>query len=342
MTSSKVVAFRPARARTSTAEVLRVEEAPTATLAAAVQAGLRSRQKTLPAALLYDDLGSALFEAITLLPEYEVTRADFRLIDRHAGDVADQLEAPQVVELGPGAGKKAKRFLERYTNGSAVRFSAIDVSEAALRDCQRTVEQLPNVTVSLVCARYLEGLQAVMESRADEPMLVLFLGSNLSNFERPEAQRFLSAIRATLRPGDGLLLATDLDKPVEQLLPAYDDASGVTAAFDKNLLVRLNRELDADFDVRAFRHEARWSVPHRRIEMHLVATRAMEVTVKATGDVFHFDDGESLWTESSHRFRTDEVRAWGTAAGFHTKAQWVDPSWAFAHTLFLAANGDER
>lgn len=341
MTSSKVVALRPAR-RTSTAEVLRVETPATATLAAAVQAGLRARQKTLPAALLYDDLGSALFEAITLLPEYEVTRADFRLIERHAGDVADQLEAPQVVELGPGAGKKAKRFLERYAAGRGVRFSAIDVSEAALRDCQRTLESLPNVTVSLVCARYLEGLHAVMEHRSTEPLLVLFLGSNLSNFERPEAQAFLAAIRATLQPGDGLLLATDLDKPVSQLLPAYDDASGVTAAFDKNLLVRLNRELDADFDVRAFRHEARWSARDRRVEMHLVATRAMEVTVKATGDVFHFDDGESLWTESSHRFRTDELRSWGDAAGFRTSAQWVDPSWAFAHTLFLAEPGAER
>lgn len=341
MTSSKVVALRPL-VRRSTAEVLRVEEPVSGTLAMAVTAGLRATQKTLPAALLYDDLGSALFEAITLLPEYEVTRADLRLIERHAGDVADQLWAPQVVELGPGAGRKAKRFLETYARGQQVRFSAIDVSEAALRDCQRTVEQLPNVTVSLVCARYLEGLQAVMAQRTGEPLLVLFLGSNLSNFERPDAQAFLSAIRATLHPGDGLLLATDLDKPVEQLLPAYDDASGVTAAFDKNLLVRLNRELDADFDVRAFRHEARWSVQHRRIEMHLVATRAMEVTVKATGDVFHFDDGESLWTESSHRFRTEELRSWGTAAGFRTRAQWVDPSWAFAHTLFLATTGDER
>lgn len=341
MTNSKVVALRP-RARRSTAQVVRVEEPVSNPLAMAVTAGLRAPQKTLPAALLYDDLGSALFEAITLLPEYEVTRADLRLIDRHAGDVAEQLWAPQVVELGPGAGRKAKQFLQPYSRRRQVQFSAIDVSEAALRDCQRTVEQLSNVTVSLVCARYLEGLQAVMARRTDEPLLVLFLGSNLSNFERPDAQAFLSAVRATLEPGDGLLLATDLDKPVEQLLPAYDDASGVTAAFDKNLLVRLNRELDADFDVRAFRHEARWSAGHRRIEMHLVATRAMEVTVKATGDVFHFDEGESLWTESSHRFRTDELRAWGTAAGFHTQAQWVDPSWAFAHSLFLATTGDER
>jgi L-histidine Nalpha-methyltransferase len=335
--TSKVVALRPSlQARGPKPRA--VEASPA--LAEAVCAGLSANPKTLPAALLYDDLGSALFEAITLLPEYEVTRADLRLLDTRATDVAALLPTADVVELGPGAGRKAKLFLERFGAGRPLRFSAIDVSLAALRDCARTVEQLPNVSVSTVQGRYLDGLSDVVASRRPGvPLLVLFLGSNLSNFERAEAQAFLGEIRRLLGDGDALLLATDLDKPASQLIPAYDDAIGVTAAFNKNLLVRLNRELSANFDVSAFQHEARWSTVHRRIEMHLVASRALEVTLGATGDVFQFEHGESLWTESSHRFRTDELNGWGRAAGFVTEAQWVDSQWAFAHTLFRAGKG---
>lgn len=315
-----------------------VSESP---LLQAVREGLCSPRKTLPAALLYDDLGSALFEAITFLPEYEVTRADVRLLDAHAAEVGRRLPNADVAELGPGAGRKAKCFLERFAPGRALDFYAIDVSRQALADCQRTVEQLPGVTLHGLEARYLEGLARVASSRREGvPLLVLFLGSNLSNFERHEAQAFLRDVRVGLSPGDALLLATDLDKSIDALLPAYDDAVGVTAAFNKNLLVRLNRELDADFDVAAFRHEARWDAVHRRVEMHLVATRAMDVTVRAGRFQVHFAAGESLWTESSHRFTCEELRAWGEAAGFTVDAQWVDPSWAFAHSLFLVPKGD--
>lgn len=340
MKTSKVVPLRP-RLQERRRQPRAVEASPV--LAEAVRAGLSASPKTLPAALLYDDLGSALFEAITLLPEYEVTRADLRLLERKAGDVGALLPTSDVVELGPGAGRKAKLFLERFAAGRAVRFSAIDVSEAALRDCARTVEQVPNVSISTVKGRYLDGLNDVVAARRpDVPLLVLFLGSNLSNFDRAEAQSFLFAIRRMLRDGDALLLATDLDKPAAQLIPAYDDAVGVTAAFNKNLLVRLNRELSANFDVAAFHHEARWSTVHRRIEMHLVAKRPLEVTLGVTGDVFHFAHGESLWTESSHRFRTEELSGWGHDAGFLTAAQWVDPHWAFAHTLFRVGTSGVR
>ncbi|MDX2010639.1 MAG: L-histidine N(alpha)-methyltransferase [Myxococcaceae bacterium] len=311
----------------------KVNETP---LLAAVRAGLSASPKTLPAALLYDDLGSALFEAITYLPEYEVTRADVRLLEAHAAEVARRVPGADVAELGPGAGRKAKLFLERATGGASTVFFAIDVSRQALVDCQRTVEQVPGVTVRAVQARYLEGLHEVVAARRPHvPLLVLFLGSNLSNFERDEARAFLSQVRAELLPGDAFLLATDLDKAPARLVPAYDDAVGVTAAFNKNLLVRLNRELAADFDVSAFRHEARWNVAHRRIEMHLVATRPVTVTVKAGEFSVSFDEGESLWTESSHRFTCDELATWGRAAGFVVDAQWVDPAWAFAHSLFL-------
>lgn len=304
-------------------------------LATAVRSGLSGSPRTLPAALLYDELGSALFEAITLLPEYELTRADLRLLERHAREVGERLPGADVVELGPGAGRKAKVFLERFANARPLHFTAVDVSEGALRECQRAVGQLPGVQVTTRCARYLVGLRELSEARAGAaPLVVLFLGSNLSNFNRENAQRFIQGVASLLRPGDGFLLATDLDKPAAQLVPAYDDALGVTAAFNKNLLVRLNRELGADFDVGAFRHEARWSAEHRRIEMHLVATRPLDVHLSAMGERFHFDQGESIWTESSHRFRTGELQAWGAEAGFVTEAQWVDPQWAFAHTLY--------
>jgi dimethylhistidine N-methyltransferase len=308
-----------------------VEDSP---LLAAVRAGLTAKVKTLPAALLYDDLGSALFEAITFLPEYEVTRADLRLLEAHAAEVGTRVPGADVVELGPGAGRKAKRFLEHALAGRTATFYAVDVSRQALVDCQRTVEQVPHVSVRAVEARYLEGLSEVVAARRPGvPLLVLFLGSNLSNFERDEARAFFAEVRARLSPGDAFLIATDLDKPAAQLVPAYDDAVGVTAAFNKNLLVRLNRELDADFDVSAFRHEARWSDTHRRIEMHLVATRSVTATVKAGGFSVTFAEGESLWTESSLRFTCEELRGWATAAGFEVEAQWEDASWAFAHSL---------
>jgi L-histidine Nalpha-methyltransferase len=316
---------RPVRLR-------QVDESP---LLSAVRAGLTAPVKTLPAALLYDDLGSALFEAITFLPEYEVTRADLRLLEAHAGTVGARFPRADVVELGPGAGRKAKLFLEHALGGRPATFFAVDVSRQALVDCQRTVEQVPGVTVRPIEARYLEGLaQVVAARRPGVPLLVLFLGSNLSNFERDEAKAFFGEVRARLSPGDAFLVATDLDKPAAQLVPAYDDAVGVTAAFNKNLLVRLNRELDADFDVSAFRHEARWSQAHRRIEMHLVATRPLSVTVKAGDFSVAFDDGESLWTESSHRFTCGELRGWAEAAGFEVESQWQDEGWAFAHSVF--------
>ncbi|HYQ81223.1 MAG TPA: L-histidine N(alpha)-methyltransferase, partial [Anaeromyxobacteraceae bacterium] len=183
---------------------------------------------------------------------------------------------------------------------------------------------------------YLEGLRAATAAPAPGRRLVLFLGSNLSNFDRREARTFLGEVRACLAPGDGFLLATDLDKEPERLLPAYDDALGVTAAFNRNLLVRLNRDFDADFDLQAFAHEVRWNAAERRIEMHLRALRPCQVQVERLGLVLRFAEGETLWTESSHRFGLDELRGWAEAAGFRCRRQWVDPRWPFAHSLLTA------
>jgi L-histidine Nalpha-methyltransferase len=304
-------------------------------IAAAVLRGLRGSPRTLPSALLYDALGSALFEAITELPEYGLTRADLRLIEAHAGDAVAALDGTvDVVELGPGGGRKAALFMRAVTarQPRAV-FTGIDVSASALRECRRALEQLDGVEVRCVEGTYLDGLRGA-ERVQGARRLVLFLGSNLSNFDRRDALAFLRDVRATLLPGDALLLATDLEKPAAALLPAYDDALGVTAAFDRNLLVRLNRECGADFQLADFAHEARWSAPERRIEMHLVARRACEV--RLLGEAFAFAAGDSIWTESSHRFRVDELRAWADESGFRCARQWTDAAWPFAHSLFLA------
>ena len=304
-------------------------------LGAAIVKGLRATPKTLPTSLLYDALGSALFEAITELPEYGLTRADLRLIEGHAADVVRAMTGPlDVVELGPGGGRKAALFLPAVcARQSSTVFTAVDVSPTALRDCQRALEHLPGINVRAVEATYVDGLR--LAPRVDGARrLVLFLGSNLSNFARREALGFLRDVRDTLQPGDALLLATDLEKDPSLLLPAYDDALGVTAAFDRNLLVRLNREWGADFPLANFAHEARWNAHDRRIEMHLVAREACEVRV--LGEAVSFAAGESIWTESSHRFRADELRAWADESGYACAAQWVDEQWPFAHSLLVA------
>ena len=313
------------------------EQAPGPELLEAVRRGLSGSPRTLPPALLYDDLGSALFEAITCLPEYQLTRADLRLLSAHAGEVVEALgELAEVLELGPGGGRKAAVLVAAVLRRQPrARFVAVDVSPAALAECRRTLEPLGQVEVALVRGAYLPGLKAATAAPAPGRRLVLFLGSNLSNFERREARAFLTEVRACLAAGDGLLLATDLDKEPERLLPAYDDALGVTAAFNRNVLLRLNRDFGADFDLAAFAHEVRWNAAERRIEMHLRAVRPCAVRVERLGLTLRFAEGETLWTESSHRFGLAELRGWAEAAGFRCQRQWVDERWPFAHSLLV-------
>ncbi|MFO0601129.1 MAG: L-histidine N(alpha)-methyltransferase [Myxococcaceae bacterium] len=298
--------------------------------------GLLAAQKTLPSSLLYDALGSVLFEAITELPEYEVARADLRVLSEHARDAMPFLEKRvDVVELGPGHGRKARVVLaEVQRRQSQVDFVAIDVAAAALEGCKRQLEDMEGVKVTGVEDTFIAGLRRA--PRFAPRRLVLFLGSNLSNFDRRESLAFFNDVRATMEPGDALLLSADLEKPPAQLLPAYDDALGVTAAFNRNLLVRLNREYRADFDVSAFAHEVRWNAEPRRIEMHLRATRACEVSIPGLELSVRFAANETVWTESSHRFNVNELNDWGREARFSTAATWVDRVWPLALTLFIA------
>jgi L-histidine N-alpha-methyltransferase len=321
---------------------LKTEEAaaiPLEEFAAEVRSGLcRPGQKELHSKYLYDGLGSALFEAITFLPEYGLTRADERLIQTHAAEIARGAGSPvYVVELGSGGGRKTRPILEAIRAlQTAVRYSPIDVSTSALRACRRALEDLADVHP--FAQSYLDGLaSAVAARRGPERLLVLFLGSTIGNFERPRGLEFLKDVRGCLRPGDALLLGADLVKPVEQLIPAYDDPTGVTAAFNLNLLGRVNRELGGNFNLRNFRHEARYNTRHSRIEMHLRALASESVSIPAAQCVIEFSAGETIWTESSHKYRVRELPEMAVDCGFRSLAQWIDREWPFAESLWLAA-----
>jgi dimethylhistidine N-methyltransferase len=305
-----------------------------------VRAGLaRAGQKTLPSKYFYDAVGSALFEAICHLPEYGLTRAGERILVSSADAIVDAVPSPlRVVELGSGTGRKTKHLLAAVTRRQPVVYHPIDISSAALEDCARELGRIPEVRVASVHAEYLDGMASVTrERRAGERLLVLFLGSTIGNFERPAADEFLRDLREAMRPGDALLLATDLVKSVDRMLRAYDDPAGVTAAFNKNLLVRVNRELGADFDLTRFAHEARWNERDRAIEMHLRATERQRVVVRKADLMVSFEEDETIWTESSHKYAPQDPIDMGRRAGFRSAGQWVDEAWPFAQTLLVAA-----
>lgn len=298
-----------------------------------VRAGLtRSGQKTLPCRYLYDDIGSALFEAITFLPEYGLTRADARLVGQHAAEIAARVLGSVIVaELGSGTGTKTRAVLERFGQRLTA-YCPIDVSRAALERCERELGAL-GMIVPLEMS-YLEGLQHVADRRGPkETLLVLFLGSTIGNFEPEDAADFLASVREWMQPGDALLLGTDLVKPEEQMLAAYDDSTGVTAAFNLNLLGRINRELDGDFDLRQFEHVALYDAGAQRIEMHLRSRLQQVVNIRKTELLVEFLAGETIWTEVSHKFRPEQIAGLARAAGFRLERQWIDCEWGFAENL---------
>jgi len=307
--------------------------------AAAVRAGLTKHgQKELPSKYLYDPLGTALFETITLLPEYGLTRADDRVLRRCAPQVAAAFDAEvDIAEFGSGTGQKSRIIIEAVAAlQESVDFYPIDVSAAALDACARELDGVARV--SGLRATYLDGLRTIAEGRTNgNALLLLFLGSTIGNFERACARDFLVQVRAHLRAGDAMLIGADLVKPAAQLVAAYDDPTGVTACFNRNLLGRINRELDGGFDLRAFEHEARYNAVERRIEMHLRSAIQQEVSIGVPGFTVSFDAGETIWTESSHKFELAELDSMARAAGFHVYNTWTDDEWPFAESLWLAA-----
>jgi len=292
-----------------------------------VRAGLtRSGQKTLPCRYLYDGVGSALFEAITCLQEYGLTRADARLLAAHADAVIGAMPGPLVVaELGSGNGTKTRPILASLRRREPVVYYPIDLSATAVG------------TVAPIEKNYLEGMCEVVARRvAGQTLLVLFLGSTIGNFEPDAAIDFLYALRSRLQPGDAVVLGTDLVKPVDVMRAAYDDAAGVTAAFNLNLLARINRELDADFDLRRFEHKVRYNREAQRIEMHLRSRVDQTVRVGKAGLEVDFGSGETILTEVCHKFRADQIGVLARVCGFRVEEQWVDEEWPFAESLLRA------
>lgn len=307
--------------------------------AADVRAGLtKSGQRELPSKYLYDEVGSALFETICVLPEYGLTRADARLLERNAKAIVDQLRSPVLVaELGSGSGKKTRWILEALSQRQRTYYFPIEISPSALQACEKELGRIDLVSIVGYEQPYLEGLRAVAEGRKDgEQLLVLFLGSTIGNFDRDAGEGFLRNVRQILQEGDALLLSTDLEKNVEEQILAYDDPAGVTAAFNLNLLGRINRELCADFDLSCFRHETRWNAVERRIEMHLQSTCRRPVEIPAAGLRITFDEGETIWTESSHKYQEGEAAEMGKRTGFRCDGQWADTEWPFAQNLLIA------
>jgi L-histidine N-alpha-methyltransferase len=296
-------------------------------------------QKELPSKYLYDEVGSGLFDVICVLPEYGLSRAGMRTLSRHAQDMVDHLPSPVIVaELGSGSGQKTRLLLEALSRRQRVNYYPIDISGSALNRCQQELGQMDRVSIVGFERAYLDGLQEVAARRRDgEKIFLLFLGSTIGNFDRPAGDQFLREVRAILREGDALLLSTDLEKPVEKLKLAYDDPAGVTAAFNKNLLARINRELGADFDLSRFEHIARYDESERRIEMHLRSTAWQRVTIRQAGYGFYLREGETIWTESSHKYNPKEVIEMGERTGYRCAGQWFDAEWQFAQNLFFAA-----
>jgi len=295
--------------------------------------------KQIQSKYLYDALGSSLFESICRLPWYRITRAEARLLTRLASEmVAPMADPVTLLELGCGSGEKVALLAEALRNRRRrVAIHLIDISPTALELSERTLGALEHVSVVGHRATYEEGLRHAARERPPRGgLLVLFLGSNIGNFDPPASQEFLAEIRRALRPGDGLLLGVDLVKPMDELLLAYDDPLGVTAAFNKNVLVRINRELGADFDLASFEHRAIWNRIERRVEMHLVSRAAQTVRISRADAVVTFERGESIWTESSYKYEPHEIVELVRSAGFESHVQWIDPEARFALTLFVA------
>ena len=302
-----------------------------------VRAGLSKVQKELSAKWLYDEVGSALFEVITVLPEYGLTRAEERILRQHANEIAWRLgPVSAVAELGSGSGRKTRPILEAIAHRQGcVSYCSIDVSAAALENCRQHLSRLDAVHSESLHKPYLEGLEEFAERRDAGPLLVLFLGSSIGNLHREEAEAFLKRIRSCLLPGDALLLGTDLIKSPGRLLAAYDDAAGVTAAFDLNILSRINRELAGDFQVRNFQHEARWCEGLARIEMHLVSKARQVVKIPGADCQVMFEKGESIWTESCYKFDPSDSAPLAQRTGFVNVAQWIDLEWSFGEDLWV-------
>ncbi|MFF7728929.1 L-histidine N(alpha)-methyltransferase [Streptomyces sp. NPDC008001] len=307
-------------------------DATTAALRADVATGLTRTPKELPPKWFYDARGSELFDEITRLPEYYPTRAEREILIARADEIATATRARTLVELGSGSSEKTRHLLGALTSRNSLdHYVPVDVSESALTGAaEGLLADHPRLTVHALVADFQYGLRL---PATPGPRLVAFLGGTIGNLRPRERSAFFTAVRAGLAPGDALLLGTDLVKDERTLVRAYDDAAGVTAAFNKNVLTVINRELGADFDPDAFDHVAVWDAEEEWIEMRLRARGALVTKIPALDLAVHFTPGEELRTEISAKFREPRVRAELAAAGLGMTHWWTDEEGRFALSL---------
>jgi L-histidine N-alpha-methyltransferase len=322
---------------TLTVDVHLAPDASAGALRADVRAGLLALPKQLPPKWFYDDRGSELFDAITRLEEYYPTRRERAILAERAATIAAATRCDTLVELGSGTSEKTRLLLDALrAEGTLTRFVPFDVSEQTLRDAAGAVQrEYAGVAVHAVVGDFEHHLGLLPGSGT---RLVVFLGGTIGNLAPAARAEFLHDIAAGLAPGDHFLLGTDLVKDPARLLAAYDDAQGVTAAFNKNVLSVINRELHADFDLDAFAHVARWDADAEWIEMRLQSLRAQRVSVKDLDLVVDFAAGEELRTEISAKFRREGVERELAAAGLQLEHWWTDPAGDFALSLSRLTN----
>ncbi len=302
-----------------------------------VRSGLTAERKHLPPKYFYDALGSALFEAICELPEYYLTRAETEILERYASDMVGSLAGPiEIVEFGSGSARKTRFLIEAALAAqSRLDYHPIDISAAALIASASTLAaEFPGLNVTAYASDYVEVLRSA-RLRTSKRVLALFLGSNIGNYDPAAAQRLLRAMSESFKPGDALLLGTDLKKDPSVLERAYNDPTGVTAAFDRNVLGRINRELGGAFDLDAFEHAARYDGVRGCVDSFLVAQRGMNVPIERLGIDVRLHARETIHTESSHKFDAADVAVLAASSGFRVARSWTDAGARFAVTLLV-------
>lgn len=316
-----------------------VKRSPLANLADDVRKGLAARPKRFLPKYFYDELGSQLFEAICLLPEYYLTRAENEILQRYADEIAGSVDGKiTLVEMGSGSASKTRLIIEALLRRqSELLFMPVDISASALESSSRILLQsYPRLTIEAYAADYFAGL-AELGKKPRGRTLALFLGSNISNFDREEALRFLRAMRSVLNKGDALLLGADLKKDPKILEAAYNDALGVTSAFNLNVLARINRELGGTFDLRNFKHRAFYNEAAERIEIYIESLISQRVRIEQLDLEVEFAAGELIHTENSYKYDRAGIARLANEIGFEHARTWLDSQERFSSNLLLAA-----
>lgn len=313
-------------------------------LASEVLIGLSERPKRIPSRFFYDDEGSRLFQAIMRTPEYYPTRTETEILTTHRRTIVDQLagEALDLIDLGAGDGAKTMLLIDELVRrGARFRYVPIDISEGAMKTVVDEVRaRFPNVVVDGIVASYTDGLDWYAHHRGAGAACVLFLGSNIGNFDEPNARGYLRRLWKALRPRDHVLIGFDLKKDIDVLLAAYNDEEGVTARFNLNLLVRLNRELGARFDVSRFRHFGTYDVFTGAMKSYLVSLVAQDVWIEELRHTFHFDAWEPVHTEYSYKYLESDVDTLAKATGFSIAGRYFDPKRWFTDALFAVEDSN--